>query len=162
MPRSKRNVASKCLVAAVLLATPALTFSSPAIALTISPGACTDGDICIADGNLSGGSLTTSCRVYGWDLTSAESFVGPFSNYAYPGGSTGCPSLNVNDTANSTRNRMNVSQRKACFFDASNGIGTVVHIDVYSPTITWKTIASGGQNKASSLQLYAPGTSGCP
>lgn len=83
MRRPRGNVAGKCLVAAVLLATPALMFSSPATALTISPGVCTDGDICIADGNLSGGSLTTSCRVYGWDLTSAESFVGPFSNYAY-------------------------------------------------------------------------------
>lgn len=162
MRRTRKTVLFRCFVVALLLATSALTSSAPAIALTISPGVCTDGDICIADGNLSGGSLTTSCRVYGWDLTSAESTVAPFSNYAYPGGSTGCPLLNVNDTANSSRNRMNVSQRKACFFDASNGIGTVVQIDVYSPTLTWKTIASGGQNRASALRLYAPGTSGCP
>jgi len=57
---------------------------------------------------------------------------------------------------------MGVTQRRACFFDESNGIGTVVFIDVYSPTLTWKTFPAAAQNRASSIVLYSPGTTGCP
>lgn len=158
------NKFRRAWAAIVALATfvPWLVMSpSPAAALTLNPGVCTSGDICIADGNLSGGSLTVSCRVYGWDASSSENSIGPLSNYSYPGTGTGCSTLNVNNTANSTRNRMDTTQRRACFFDASNGLGTVVFIDVYS-SVTWKNMASGSQNRASFIRLYAPGTSGCP
>ena len=152
----------RALLAALAFLVPSLVTSSTAFALTLSPGACTSGDICIADGNLSGGSLTTSCRVYGWDLLSSESTVTNLANFSYPGPGTGCNTLNVDNTANSSRNRMSTSQRKACYFDASNAIGTVVFIDVYSATTTWKTMPAAAQNLASSFSLYSAGTIGCP
>ena len=129
-------------------------FSRPQVAsaLTLSPGFCGSGDACVADGNLSGGSTTSSCRIYGWDLTSSEWSVPNLGNYWYPN-NTGCATLNVNNTANSSRNRMGVTQRNICYFAGTGHTGSIVFIDAYSPTITWRNMSLGSQNVASSFSV---------